>query len=87
MNQNIRGSQPRSPDFILLPLLGFTEHGARLGYGGGYYDRTLADLRKTHTVFACGIGFDAQKMATIPTGPHDIQLDALLTPSGYRKLS
>ena len=73
------------PDFIFLPLLAFSPKGERLGYGGGYYDRTIADLRRRHDVFTCGVGFDTQEKNYIPTGPHDIRLDAILTPSGFRR--
>jgi len=73
------------PNFIFLPLLGFSPDGDRLGYGGGYYDRTVAELRISGQVFTCGVGFDAQETPKIPTGPHDIRLDAILTPSGFRR--
>lgn len=78
---------PVTPDFIFLPLLAFSPHGDRLGYGGGYYDRTLANLRKAGQVFACGVGFDAQEMQIIPTGPYDVKLEAVLTPSGFRRFA
>jgi len=75
------------PNFIFLPLLAFGPKGERLGYGGGYYDRTIAQLRKTGEVFTCGVGFDAQEMANTPMLPHDTPLEAVLTPSGFRRFS
>jgi len=75
------------PDFVLVPLLAFTEAGERLGYGGGFYDRTLAALKQRHDVFACGVAYDAQKAARLPVGAYDIRLDGLLTETGFRKVS
>lgn len=74
------------PDVILMPLLAFTDSGLRLGYGGGYYDRTLDNLRRVAPVFACGVAFDAQKASTLPTEPTDMRLDAILTETGFRKI-
>jgi len=68
------------PNFVFVPLLAFTALGERLGYGGGYYDRTLAMLRgENPNVFACGIGFAAQEAAHIPTDQYDQRLDGILT--------
>lgn len=67
------------PDVLLMPLLAFTPSGERLGYGGGFYDRTLARLRSELSVFACGVGFAAQEAASLPIGPHDGRLDGILT--------
>jgi len=72
---------PRSePDLILMPLLGFDRAGTRLGYGGGYYDRTLASLRKRPMLV--GLAFAAQGFDHIPREPHDIPLDAVVTEDG-----
>ncbi len=73
------------PDFIFLPLLAFTPQGARLGYGGGYYDRTLDVLRATGEVFACGVGYAGQEIDDLPVGDHDQSLDGILTETGFRK--
>lgn len=68
------------PDVVLVPLLAFTRGGARLGYGGGFYDRTIAQLRQHNAeVFTCGLGFAAQEASEIPTDEHDQKLDAVLT--------
>lgn len=68
------------PDALLVPLLACDEDGYRLGYGGGFYDRTLAGLRQRRTVTAIGIGFDDQLVGSVPHGPEDERLDWLLTP-------
>ncbi|ODT65715.1 MAG: 5-formyltetrahydrofolate cyclo-ligase [Pelagibacterium sp. SCN 63-23] len=74
---------PRAaPDLVLMPLLGFDNSGTRLGYGGGYYDRTLAAIRKKPLLV--GIAFAAQELGHIPREPHDIPLDAVITEQGVR---
>jgi 5-formyltetrahydrofolate cyclo-ligase len=74
---------PRAaPDVVLMPLLGFDSEGTRLGYGGGYYDRTLAVLpRKPMLV---GLAFAAQELPHIPREQHDVPLDAIVTENGVR---
>ena len=69
----------RVPDFLLVPLLAFDVHGHRLGYGAGYYDRTLAGLPQR---FALGCAYAAQQIEAVPVGPHDIALDAVATERG-----
>jgi len=73
------------PDILLMPLLAFTAKGERLGYGGGYYDRTLEALNRRKNVFACGVAYAAQEAVSLPTGPHDMKLDAMLTETGFRE--
>jgi 5-formyltetrahydrofolate cyclo-ligase len=74
---------PRAvPDIILMPLLGFDSTGTRLGYGGGYYDRTLAGLAKKPLLV--GLAFAAQELSHIPREAHDIPLDAVVTEAGVR---
>jgi 5-formyltetrahydrofolate cyclo-ligase len=65
------------PDITLAPVVGFSEDGYRLGYGGGYFDRTLAVLAPRPR--AIGVGLDIQRIATIRPMPHDIRLDAIMT--------
>ena len=72
------------PSLVLVPLLAFTPSGDRLGYGGGFYDRTLAGLRAKQDVFACGVAFAAQEAAHIPTGEHDVPLDGILTDQYFK---
>ncbi len=67
------------PDILLVPLLAFDRAGYRLGYGGGYYDLTIAGLRARKTITAVGIAFAAQEVARVPTTPHDARLDLVLT--------
>ncbi len=69
------------PAVVLVPLLAFDRSGARLGYGAGYYDRSLRQLRSAEPVVAIGIAFDEQEFPEIPTEPQDEPLDMILTPS------
>src|SRR5215217_1379966 len=68
------------PDVILVPLLGFDAAGTRLGYGGGYYDRTLAVMQKRPMLI--GLAFAAQRFDHIPRAEHDVPLDAVVTEEG-----
>ncbi len=67
------------PDIILVPLLAFDRAGQRIGYGAGYYDQTLAQLRARKAVTAVGIAFAAQEVPTVPSTPRDERLDLVLT--------
>ena len=67
------------PDALIVPLLACDREGWRLGYGGGFYDRTLAGLRTRRKVTAVGVGFDAQLVPEVPHSPDDQRLDWLLT--------
>jgi 5-formyltetrahydrofolate cyclo-ligase len=73
------GRQTLEPDALIVPLLACDEEGWRLGYGGGFYDRTLLGLRGRKAVTAVGVGFNAQFVAAVPHGPDDQRLDWLLT--------
>jgi 5-formyltetrahydrofolate cyclo-ligase len=74
---------PRAmPDLVLLPMLGFDAKGTRLGYGGGYYDRTLASLERKPRLI--GLAFAAQELPEIPRHAHDMPLDAVITEQGVR---
>jgi len=76
-------SAPRVvPDVFLMPLLGFDRHGTRLGYGGGYYDRTLARLKGRPRLV--GFAFARQEIDHIPRQAHDVPLDAIVTELGVR---
>ncbi len=70
------------PDVILVPLLAFDLSCWRLGYGGGYYDRTLANLRQSGGVCAIGIAYEEQRLDKIPVDTYDMPLDMVLCPSG-----
>jgi 5-formyltetrahydrofolate cyclo-ligase len=79
-------SAPRLvPGAVLVPLLAFDAAGFRLGYGGGYYDRTLAALRAQSRVLAIGVAFSGQESASLPRDPHDERLDMVVTELGVRK--
>ena len=67
------------PDMLLIPLLAFDAAGRRLGYGGGFYDRTLAGLPGR---FRLGCAFAAQQVDEVPAGPYDMTLDAVATERG-----
>ena len=67
------------PDIVLTPLLAFDRRGYRLGYGGGYYDRTLRELRKQGTVRAVGFGYAFQEIDQVPVAETDERLDWVVT--------
>ena len=69
-----------TPDVVIAPLVGLDASCYRLGYGGGYFDRTLASLERKPTVI--GIGYAASRLATIHPQPHDIPMDAIVTEDG-----
>lgn len=66
------------PDALLVPGLAFDRDGGRLGYGGGYYDRTIAHLGQTRRPVLIGVGYEAQRVARVPSGPHDQRMDYVL---------
>ena len=68
------------PDILLVPLLAFDRRGWRLGYGGGFYDRTLAALRARRPVAAVGLAYDEQLIDAVPHLDYDQRLDWVLTP-------
>lgn len=70
------------PEVALAPLVGWDSAGYRLGYGGGYFDRTLAAL--SPRPFVIGVGLHAARIATIFPQPHDIRLDAIVTEQGLQ---
>ncbi len=67
------------PDIVVAPLLAFTRAGGRLGYGGGFYDRTLADLRAAGDILAVGYAYAAQEVDALPLTPLDQPLDWIVT--------
>ena len=69
-----------TPDVTLAPLVGWDAAGFRLGYGGGYFDRTLAAL--SPRPFAIGVGLDAARLPTIFPQPHDIPMHIIVTETG-----
>lgn len=67
------------PDVLIVPLLAFDRRGYRLGYGGGFYDRTLEGLRARKSVTAIGFAFAAQEVDEVPIEPTDQVLDLIVT--------
>lgn len=70
------------PRILVVPLVAFDRNGGRLGYGGGYYDRTLARLRAAGPVLAIGFAFAAQEADELPLEPTDQPLDLVVTEQG-----
>ncbi|MEN0074325.1 MAG: 5-formyltetrahydrofolate cyclo-ligase [Paracraurococcus sp.] len=81
--QPIAGEALR-PDWLLVPLLAFDRAGRRLGYGGGYYDRTLAGLPGATAI---GCAFACQELPEVPAGPEDWRLDAVATETGILRFA
>jgi 5-formyltetrahydrofolate cyclo-ligase len=73
-----------TPDVLLIPLLAFDAEGHRLGYGGGFYDRTLALLPGSLRI---GCAFASQELDSVPQGPYDQTLHAVVTEAGLRRFS
>ncbi len=71
---------PAIPRFLIVPLLAFDRRGYRVGYGAGYYDRTIAELRAhVRSLCAVGVGFALQEVPEVPALAHDQRLDAVAT--------
>ncbi|MCT8161005.1 5-formyltetrahydrofolate cyclo-ligase [Pseudoruegeria sp. SHC-113] len=71
-----------TPEVLIVPLVAFDRHGGRLGYGGGFYDRTLQGLRARGPVVAIGYAYAAQEAEALPLEPTDQPLDAIVTDAG-----
>ncbi len=71
-----------TPSLLLVPLLAFDRRGYRLGYGGGFYDRTLAQLRQRGAIRAIGLAFGGQEVDAVPHDGFDQPLDGVLCESG-----
>ncbi len=69
-----------NPDVLLIPMIGFDEDGYRLGYGGGYYDRTLAGI--SPQPLKIGVAFEIGRTSSIVPQPHDIPMDFIVTEAG-----
>lgn len=77
--------KPVQPSALLVPLLGFDGEGHRLGYGGGYYDRTLASYRLKPLLI--GVGFEMGRLPTIHPQPHDMPMDAIVTETSCERFA
>ncbi|NCF76875.1 MAG: 5-formyltetrahydrofolate cyclo-ligase [Proteobacteria bacterium] len=83
VQDNDRPINPDTLDVALVPLLGFDDHGHRLGMGGGYYDRYFSSAEQRPWIV--GIAYDIQRSKEpLPTEPWDVMLDAVVTETGYR---
>ena len=72
-----------TPDLVICPLLAYDATGMRLGYGGGFYDRTISHLRRNKQTRYMGLAFSGQKSYhDLPSEVHDVPLDAVLTETG-----
>jgi len=74
-------AEPLDPDVLLVPMLSFDVRGGRLGYGGGFFDRTIAAARARRSLMAVGVCFDEQRVDSVPRLDYDERLDWVLTPS------
>jgi 5-formyltetrahydrofolate cyclo-ligase len=72
------------PDVLLVPLLAFDRFGNRIGYGGGYYDRTLRGLWTRKKIITIGLAYAAQEEDSVPVSDGDFRLDAVVTEKGVR---
>lgn len=70
------------PEILIVPLLAFNRSGGRLGYGGGFYDRTLEMLRARRSTMAIGFAFAGQEVDDLPLEPTDQRLDLIVTEAG-----
>ena len=70
------------PEIVVVPLVAFDRNGGRLGYGGGFYDRTLEQLRAVHPTMAIGFAYGAQEDPQLPLEPTDQPLDLIVTEWG-----
>jgi len=75
------------PDVLLVPLLVFDRTGLRLGYGGGFYDRTLHGLRARKRIVTVGLAYASQEVDAVPHLDYDERLDWVLTPEGLIRCS
>ena len=73
------------PQLLIVPLIAFDERGYRLGHGGGYYDSTLWQLESSRPI-TVGVGFEDQRITEVPTEPHDVSLDWVITDERARRI-
>ena len=70
-----------TPKILIVPMLAFDNNKNRLGYGGGYYDRTISFLEKKSKILKFGVAFDEQEVKEVPTMRFDKKMDLILTPT------
>ena len=76
-----------TPSLILVPLVGFDLKGRRLGYGGGFYDRTLEVLKAQGPLTVVGLAYEAQRLNKVPAESHDMRLDWVVTEQGAYEIN
>jgi 5-formyltetrahydrofolate cyclo-ligase len=85
--QPLADDPPVLPAVMLTPLLAFDRHGSRLGWGGGFYDRTIAELRALRgPLLVVGYAFACQEVDLVPREPFDEPLDMVVTDAGMRTI-
>lgn len=81
-------ARPVMPDLVLAPLVGVDRTGTRLGYGGGFYDRTIERWRRRgHRPEIIGLAFEVQFVPRLPAGRHDVRLHGLITEAAFRRFT
>ena len=85
MSEPLPDAERLTPSVLLVPLLAFDADGHRLGYGGGYYDRTLQALRAAAKIVAVGIAYGGLEVAELPHLEHDQKMDLVVTERGVRR--
>jgi 5-formyltetrahydrofolate cyclo-ligase len=75
----LESAQAVEPDLLFVPLACFDRRGHRIGYGAGYYDRSLARLRAMKTIHAVGVAYGVCEVAAVPYEAHDQSLDVIVT--------
>ncbi len=81
IEQPLPTSPELEPDILVVPMAAFDREGYRVGYGGGFYDRSLAGLRARKPITAIGLAYDEQEVDAVPRDAHDARLDHLVTPT------
>ncbi|MBU6298905.1 MAG: 5-formyltetrahydrofolate cyclo-ligase [Alphaproteobacteria bacterium] len=87
LTEPLAGAEVLTPSVLLVPLLAFDAAGYRLGYGGGYYDRTLAGLRSSGDVLAVGVAYAGQEVGAVPHHDYDQRLNLIVTENGVRRFT
>jgi 5-formyltetrahydrofolate cyclo-ligase len=81
IEQPLASAPEVEPDILIVPMAAFDVAGYRIGYGGGFYDRSLERLRAIKPVVAIGLAYDEQQVDAVPRGDYDARLDHLVTPT------
>ena len=79
IREPLEGAPAVDPDFLFVPLACFDRRGNRIGYGAGFYDRSLARLRAIKPIHAIGVAYGVCEVAAVPYEAHDQSLDAVVT--------